>query len=161
MKKLLFLFTALLINALSIGGQTRYTITNLNLRYGPGINYSIVTVLPKGTTVTIEDNCDCKWVPVSYKGRIGYIRTLYLSRNKIGTNSTRTNKKRYYRKSYYTRNARVRYYTNKYGNRIQSPTYYNSRPSGATALCRDGSYSFSQSNRGTCSHHGGVAQWYR
>lgn len=87
MKKLLFLFTALLINALSIGAQTRYTTTNLNLRYGPGINYSIVTVLPKGTTVTIEDNCDCKWVPVSYKGRIGYIRTLYLSRNKIGTNS--------------------------------------------------------------------------
>lgn len=105
MKKLLFLFTALLINALSIGAQTRYTTTNLNLRYGPGINYSIVTVLPKGTTVTIEDNCDCKWVPVSYKGRIGYIRTLYLSRNKIGTNSARTNKKRNYRKSYYTRNV--------------------------------------------------------
>lgn len=161
MKKLLFLFTALLINALSIGAQTRYTTTNINLRYGPGINYSIVTVLPKGTTVTIEDNCDCKWVPVSYKGRIGYIRTLYLSRNKIGTNSARTNKKRNYRKSYYTRNVRVRYYTNSYGNRVQSPTYYNSRPAGATALCRDGSYSFSQSHRGTCSHHGGVAQWYR
>jgi hypothetical protein len=32
-------------------------------------------------------------------------------------------------------------------------------PVGATALCRDGSYSFSQHHSGTCSYHGGVAQW--
>jgi len=32
-------------------------------------------------------------------------------------------------------------------------------PSGATALCRDGTYSYSQHRQGTCSHHGGVAQW--
>jgi hypothetical protein len=32
-------------------------------------------------------------------------------------------------------------------------------PQGATAQCRDGSYSFSQHRRGTCSHHGGVAKW--
>ncbi len=32
-------------------------------------------------------------------------------------------------------------------------------PSGATALCRDGTYSFSAHRRGTCSHHGGVATW--
>src|SRR5262249_26351548 len=31
-------------------------------------------------------------------------------------------------------------------------------PMGATAKCRDGTYSFSQSRRGTCSHHGGVAK---
>ena len=34
-----------------------------------------------------------------------------------------------------------------------------SAPRGATALCRDGSYSFSQHRSGTCSHHGGVAMW--
>lgn len=33
-------------------------------------------------------------------------------------------------------------------------------PNGATARCRDGSLSYSQSRRGTCSHHGGVADWY-
>lgn len=54
----------------------------------------------------------------------------------------------------------VRTYTNTYGNTVQSPTYYNSRPSGASAQCGDGTYSFSQSRRGTCSHHGGVAEWY-
>ncbi len=32
--------------------------------------------------------------------------------------------------------------------------------SGATAKCRDGSLSYSAHRRGTCSHHGGVAEWY-
>lgn len=32
-------------------------------------------------------------------------------------------------------------------------------PPGATARCADGSYSYSQHHSGTCSHHGGVAQW--
>ncbi|AHH17370.1 hypothetical protein DUF 3761 [Nocardia nova SH22a] len=31
---------------------------------------------------------------------------------------------------------------------------------GATAQCRDGSYSYSQHRRGTCSHHGGVERWF-
>jgi hypothetical protein len=31
--------------------------------------------------------------------------------------------------------------------------------SGATARCRDGTYSFSKHRSGTCSHHGGVATW--
>jgi uncharacterized protein DUF3761 len=32
-------------------------------------------------------------------------------------------------------------------------------PPGATAQCRDGSYSYSQHHSGTCSYHGGVAKW--
>ncbi|MFI5702371.1 DUF3761 domain-containing protein [Streptomyces xanthochromogenes] len=32
-------------------------------------------------------------------------------------------------------------------------------PAGATALCNDGTYSYSAHRRGTCSHHGGVATW--
>jgi len=32
-------------------------------------------------------------------------------------------------------------------------------PVGATAQCRDKTYSFSQHRRGTCSWHGGVKQW--
>lgn len=35
----------------------------------------------------------------------------------------------------------------------------SSRPPGATAQCKDGTYSFSQTRSGTCSHHGGVATW--
>ncbi|MDB5580983.1 MAG: hypothetical protein JWR80_6159 [Bradyrhizobium sp.] len=33
-------------------------------------------------------------------------------------------------------------------------------PNGATAKCRDNTYSFSAHRSGTCSRHGGVAQWY-
>ena len=53
------------------------------------------------------------------------------------------------------------YYTNVNGNTVHSPAYTedNSVPQGATAQCRDGTYSFSQNHRGTCSHHGGVSNW--
>jgi hypothetical protein len=51
------------------------------------------------------------------------------------------------------------YYVNTAGNTVNSPAFADSVPAGASARCRDGTYSFSQSRRGTCSHHGGVAQW--
>jgi hypothetical protein len=50
-------------------------------------------------------------------------------------------------------------YVNVDGDAIPSPMKAPSPPKGATALCRDGTYSFSAHRRGTCSHHGGVAQW--
>ncbi|MEV6594585.1 DUF3761 domain-containing protein [Streptomyces acidicola] len=34
-------------------------------------------------------------------------------------------------------------------------------PRGATAKCKDGTYSYSAHFRGTCSRHGGVKYWYR
>lgn len=51
------------------------------------------------------------------------------------------------------------YYINSKGVRVRRPTASPTAPAGATAQCRDGTYSFSQSRRGTCSHHGGVARW--
>ncbi|HVY86019.1 MAG TPA: DUF3761 domain-containing protein [Caulobacterales bacterium] len=53
------------------------------------------------------------------------------------------------------------YYTNSDGLTVRSPEYSTdgSVPSGATAQCRDGSYSFSFHHQGTCSHHGGVGRW--
>ncbi len=38
-------------------------------------------------------------------------------------------------------------------------TSASSAPPGATARCNDGTYSYSQHHQGTCSHHGGVAEW--
>jgi hypothetical protein len=35
----------------------------------------------------------------------------------------------------------------------------NTDPTGATALCKDGTYSHSKHHTGACSHHGGVSQW--
>ncbi|MFF2130735.1 DUF3761 domain-containing protein [Streptomyces olivochromogenes] len=37
----------------------------------------------------------------------------------------------------------------------------SSHPHGATAKCKDSSYSYARSFRGTCSHHRGVRYWYR
>jgi len=53
------------------------------------------------------------------------------------------------------------YYTNVDGATVHSPAdSTNSEvPAGATARCGDGTYSFSQHRSGTCSYHGGVAEW--
>ena len=50
-------------------------------------------------------------------------------------------------------------YVNTYGDTVCSPYSSSTAPEGATALCVDGTYSFSQTHSGTCSHHGGVSQW--
>ena len=50
-------------------------------------------------------------------------------------------------------------YVDSKGETVKRPENCSATPQGATAQCRDGSYSFSQSRRGTCSHHGGVAKW--
>ncbi|WP_267874627.1 DUF3761 domain-containing protein [Massilia sp. CFBP 13721] len=54
-----------------------------------------------------------------------------------------------------------RYYMTKDGGSVHSPskTKGDVAPAGASAKCRDGTWSFSQSRRGTCSHHGGVGTW--
>jgi hypothetical protein len=53
------------------------------------------------------------------------------------------------------------HYTNHYGQHVHSPAHSRTGgvPTGATAHCGDGTYSFSQHHSGTCSHHGGVAEW--
>jgi hypothetical protein len=52
-------------------------------------------------------------------------------------------------------------YTNRDGQSVHSPAHSRSGavPEGASAQCRDGSYSFSRHHSGTCSRHGGVAHW--
>jgi hypothetical protein len=50
-------------------------------------------------------------------------------------------------------------YVNSKGQTVTRPENCSTAPQGATAQCRDGTYSFSRNRRGTCSHHGGVAKW--
>src|SRR3954468_12527879 len=42
---------------------------------------------------------------------------------------------------------------------VSGPVARADAPPGATARCNDGTFSFSQTHSGTCSHHGGVAAW--
>ena len=53
------------------------------------------------------------------------------------------------------------HYRNKDGTQVHSPakSVSDAVPAGASAKCRDGTWSFSLHPRGTCSHHGGVSQW--
>ena len=50
-------------------------------------------------------------------------------------------------------------YAEPFGPYISTPTPPITR--GATAICKDGTSSYSASRSGTCSHHGGVSQWLR
>jgi hypothetical protein len=51
------------------------------------------------------------------------------------------------------------HYVNSSGNCVLRPTAPAAAPGGASAKCKDGTLSFSQHRSGTCSGHGGVAQW--
>jgi hypothetical protein len=59
-------------------------------------------------------------------------------------------------KTYYSTPTLPRYKT--YYSTPKPKTYSSYGPS---AICRDGSFSYSQSRRGTCSWHGGVSTWLK
>jgi uncharacterized protein YraI len=154
MKKYTLILIQLFLTITVFAQTYKYTSTNLNLRSGPSTSYSILTTIPIGTSVEMAESCDCDWIKIYYNGKIGYVSSKYLtSRQIVNTQNSKTTN---YQNN---NNSNVKYYTNSAGQRVQSPTYYKSAPAGATALCRDGTYSFSKSRRGTCSHHGGVAKW--
>ena len=45
------------------------------------------------------------------------------------------------------------------GDCVHRPVAAATAPESASAQCNDGTYSFSEHRSGTCSHHGGVAEW--
>jgi len=153
-----FLVAAQLVFTITVFAQGyRYATQNLNLRRGPATSFQVLATIPAGTNVKLAENCVCEWIRVYYNGKTGYVSSKYLNsgqqknflRSEEATTSRPENASA----------SRIRHYTNVAGQRVQSPTKYNSIPAGATAKCRDGTYSFSKNRRGTCSHHGGVAKW--
>ena len=144
------LFLACLLGVLSVFAQsTRYTTIKLNMRKEANASSPVVAALPKGVSVNVPKDCDCNWILITYQGKIGYVSSRYLSNSQPLLQDQGS----------ITSGKHAKHYTNSEGERVQSPTSYNAAPAGATALCRDGTYSFSQHHRGTCSHHGGVARW--
>lgn len=57
---------------------TMYTTTALNVRSGPGTDYSILTTLPTGSAVNIIDKQD-DWSKIEYNSESAYVFTKYLS----------------------------------------------------------------------------------
>lgn len=153
MKKTLLLLSILLAFATSFGQQV-ITRSNVNLRSAPNTGGRIIFQIPRGTVINLEE-CHSEWCEVTVNGQHGYVAKRYaVSRENYQSDKESKNDPAQALEP-------IRHYTNSRGNVIQSPTRYDKAPSGATAKCRDGSFSFSQSRRGTCSHHGGVAEWLR
>ncbi len=148
MRKLTSVVVALCLWASTLAAQakladtTAYTTAAVSLRVRPDASSRSVARLAAETPVRFS-SCQNGWCHVAVNGLSGYLPRLSLS---LQPNASF---------------VEGRGYTNSQGNRVRSPTRTpdNQPPAGATAQCRDGTYSFSQSRRGTCSHHGGVTKW--
>jgi len=122
--------------------DTAYTTAAVTLRAKPDPKARSVARLAAETPVHVVA-CENGWCQTAVNGLNGYLPRLSLSAEPNGSFKEGSG------------------YTNSKGNRVRSPTRTpdNQPPAGATAQCRDGTYSSSQSRRGTCSHHAGVARW--
>ena len=119
------------------------------LREAPSVESPAVATIPPKSSVKVS-SCTDGWCAVEYRNRAGHVIQVFLRFAPIAAPQTLKS----------TPVSR-RGYTNSQGEWVQSPTRTLSgqAPAGASAKCRDNTYSFSRSRRGTCSHHGGVAQW--
>ncbi|HKH47227.1 MAG TPA: DUF3761 domain-containing protein [Thermoanaerobaculia bacterium] len=137
-------------NSLANDAPTRrhYATTRLRLRASPSLEGSVLTTLPSGSRVDVS-TCGAGWCEVNYGLVSGYVAERYLAAKPPPSNAGARER------------SSGRGYINSSGEWVPSPTWTEDGrpPAGASAQCRDGSYSFSRSRRGTCSHHGGVARW--
>ena len=120
-----------------------YTTTIVTVRAKPLASASSLGRLDASVVVRLY-SCSEGWCSIASGRLAGYVLEEYLS-------STPTAPPQRAGPGY--RNSR--------GEWVPSPTRTpnTSPPPGASAQCRDGTYSFSRSRSGTCSHHGGVARW--
>ena len=123
-----------------------YTVQQVDVRELPEVNASILARLPQGVAVSVG-TCGSGWCGIATGELQGYTEEAYLA-DSIPPTQTAVRQQ-------------GRGYWNAFGEWVESPTWTTdgSPALGASARCRDGSYSFSNTRRGTCSWHGGVAQW--
>ena len=142
MNRLALLALALLATTASALQAT--TTANANLRSAPTASSKVLSVIPRATK--LDSGLCTDWCPVTYGSQRGYVSKtlLRITPSPIVfpapaiTGDT---------------------YTNVDGLQIQRPVMSDTVPVGASAKCNDGSCGFSTHQRGTCSHHGGVASW--
>ncbi|MFH5835267.1 SH3 domain-containing protein [Proteiniclasticum sp. C24MP] len=68
----------------------RVTTADLNLRSGPGTQYSVIAVMPKGTRVTVL-SVSGSWAKVIYGSKEGYAHTAYMTQVTTQTMVTTAN----------------------------------------------------------------------
>lgn len=136
-----------------------------NIRETPSRSARTVTQVQRDQRLTVTRAASSgPWYRVrdEQNGIDGWIHgsTIAFESAPIATSAASPNKTETIQPRAVPRPTSGRSYVNVDGVRVPSPVFSDTRPAGATARCRDGSYSFSQHRRGTCSHHGGVAMWY-
>ena len=63
---------------LVFGGATVDTAA-LNLRSGPGMTYSIITTIPRGTVIVVYERANSEWLRVNFHGTVGYATCQFLT----------------------------------------------------------------------------------
>jgi len=118
-----------------------YTTASVRLRAKPAPTARALALLRQGSPVRLYE-CAEGWCSVTVYKLAGYVLEDFLTTEPQPI-------------------AQGRGYVNSQGRWVPSPTRTpdGQAPAAASAKCRDGTFSFSQSRRGTCSHHGGVAEW--
>jgi len=136
--------------------------TNANVRDKPAKGAAVVVTVHKGDLLSLVSTTAIgPWYQIrdSKTATVGWIHgntiTLLQAAETKPASATETERPR-------TTSTPItgRSYVNVDGIRVPSPVFSPTKPAGASARCRDGSYSFSQHRSGTCSHHGGVAEWF-
>lgn len=138
MKKLLLVLGSLLIGIVALSGGSEEAPKS-------SLQQQSTETVPIVQTIKVEEKSAQPQTPV-----------IEVKKGEEKSNSVSTEEKVNTQENSISTSCGSGFYRNSNGNCVHSPS---NDPVGATAKCRDGSYSYSQSHRGTCSHHGGVAQW--
>jgi uncharacterized protein YraI len=131
--------------------------TKANLREGPGLTYASLLELGKGDALNLQGRRMGAWYSVIHvrSGKVGWVHgnSIKLLEPQAITSTTQP-------KLVDTSPRPSPTQTSRPDTSIsRRPVRSDTAPPGASARCNDGTYSFSQNRRGTCSHHGGVAEW--
>ena len=175
-------FIAFLVSLFSFSGlmsETVVTSNTVNIHSGASASADVLASVPAGTSLQTLDSVDgYGWVEVEYNGETGYVASYLLPKHRkishtvatrhVSTVSCSSGSYSYsqpvwHRRTYHTTygsDISDGFYRNSDGDLVPRPTTAAVSGSSPSAVCRDGTYSYSQHRRGTCSHHGGVARWY-
>lgn len=116
------------------------------LREGPALDSRVLVTIPPKTAIKVS-SCADGWCSAEYQQFTGHVIQAFLRFPSVVSQTPQP--------------TSGRGYMNSRGEWVPSPirTLDGRPPEGASAQCRDSTYSFSRSRSGTCSHHGGVARW--
>lgn len=90
MKKIVLSVTILLITLFTLGQtkettSTKVAVANINFRLTPEFANNKICVIPKGTALTLISGIMQygDWIPIEYKGKIGFVHVGYVKEKLI------------------------------------------------------------------------------